>query len=146
MKLNKAGIDLIKSFEGCKLKAYPDPATKSDPWTIGYGHTGPEVVKGLVWTQEEADRALNKDLDKFCKSLTSIIKCKLSENQFSALVSLVYNIGTGNFRKSTLLKLINTNELSKAALEFPKWSKANGKQMAGLLRRRLAEQELFLKN
>lgn len=144
MKLNQRGIDLIKSFEGCRLKAYPDPATGGEPWTIGWGHAGPEVHQGLVWTQQQADECLANDLAKFSSQIKPLIHFNLTDNQFSALISLAYNIGIGNFQHSTLLKLINVGVIAKAKDEFEKWDKAGGKEMPGLLRRRLAERTLFL--
>jgi len=142
--MNQAGIDLIKSFEGLELKAYPDPGTGGDPWTIGYGHTGPEVKPGLVWTQEEADAALVKDLDKFVSGVTALLTSSVTPNQFSALVSFAYNCGLANLKSSTLLKKVNAGDIAGAANEFPRWNKAAGKVLAGLTRRREAEKALFL--
>lgn len=144
MKLNAAGIDLIKQFEGCVLEAYPDPATNGDPWTIGYGATGKGIKAGVEWTQAQADKRLLSDLNEAAKQLDKVLTVALTDNQFSALVSLVYNIGIGNFEKSTMLKLLNAGRGTNAAsMEFPKWDKAAGKEMPGLLKRRLAEQKLF---
>lgn len=143
MKLNQAGIDLIKQFEKCSLKAYPDPATGGHPWTIGWGHTGSDVQPGAVWTQELCDATLLSDTNSTCSQLAPHIKTQLNDNQFSAVVSLAFNAGAGNIIKSTLLKLINADKLVEAANEFPKWDKAAGKVMQGLLTRRLAEQKLF---
>jgi lysozyme len=143
MRLNQRGIDLIKSFEGCRLKAYPDPATGSDPWTIGWGHTGPEVHPGLTWTQKQADDCLTNDLEHFSQGVKALINIDLTDNEFSAIVSLAYNIGIGNLKHSTLLKLVNAGAMSQAAKEFYKWDMANGKVMAGLVRRRISERALF---
>ena len=143
MKLNKAGIDLIKKFEGCKLTAYPDPATGGDPWTIGWGSTK-GVKKGDVWTQKQADDALATECEEWCKGILKLVKAQLNDNQFSALVSFVHNVGLGNFGKSTMLKLINQNKLKEASEEFVKWNKAAGKVMAGLTKRRQAEKDLFI--
>lgn len=143
MKLNQAGIDLIKHFEGCYLKAYPDPATNAEPITIGYGHTG-GVKLGEVYTPSQAEQVLIDDLSKVCVEVKNLLKVELTDNQFSALIALVFNIGGTNFRKSTLLKLVNLKD-PKAAGEFEKWNKAAGKVMAGLTRRRLAERDLFCK-
>ena len=143
MKLNKAGIDLIKKFEGCKLTAYPDPATGGDPWTIGWGSTK-GVKKGDIWTQKQADDALATECEEWCKGILKLVKAQLNDNQFSALVSFVHNVGLGNFGKSTMLKLINQNKLKEASEEFVKWNKAAGKVMAGLTKRRQAEKDLFI--
>lgn len=142
--LNQLGIDLIKSFEGCKLKAYPDPATGGKPWTIGYGHTGSEVSQGLIWTQGQADNQLESDLHAICDRIHPFITVDLNDNQFSSLVSLAYNIGVGHFKSSTLLKLLNATHLDEASNEFSKWGNAGGHPMTGLMTRRLAEQKLFL--
>lgn len=143
MKLNEAGISLIKTFEQCRLRAYPDPATGNDPWTIGWGATGPDVKPGVIWTQDQADKRLATDLELVCNKIMPMIKTPLTDNQFSALVSFAYNLGEGHLHSSALLKLINSGDVTKAANEFPKWDKAAGKEMPGLLRRRLAEQRLF---
>lgn len=150
MKLTQEGIDLIKSFEACRLKAYPDPATKGEPYTIGYGHTGREVVPNLVWTQGEADLTLQDDLHEVGYHLQRLIKITLTDNEFSAIICLVFNIGIGNFAKSTLLKLVNQglstdSEIEAVCNEFLKWNKAGGNVMAGLTRRRMAEAALFVK-
>lgn len=143
MKTNQAGVDLMHTFEGFKLKAYPDPGTGGKPWTIGYGHTGPEVVPGLVWTKAQCEAAFRKDLEKFEKGVANMVTSPLTSNQFSALVCLAYNIGIGNLSKSTLLKKVNLGDYAGASKEFMKWNKAAGKVMAGLTRRRTAERALF---
>ena len=135
--------DLIEHFEGCELKAYPDPATGGDPWTIGYGHTGPEVHPGMVITQAEADDLLRQDAEKVAKQVAPMVHVPLSQQEFDALVCFVFNVGIGNFAKSTLLKKLNAGDYDGAANELPKWNKAAGKVMAGLTRRREAERELF---
>lgn len=144
MKCNDKGLALIKSFESCKLKAYPDPATGGDPWTCGWGSTGSDIKKGVVWTQEQADSRFLSDVSKFESKLKSLLKIDINDNQFSALISLMYNIGSGNLGKSTLLRLVNKRDFSGAAAQFVRWNKAGGKEMAGLTRRRNAEKDLFL--
>lgn len=144
MRVNEECIALIKKFEGCRLKAYPDPATGAEPWTIGWGSTGPDIGPDTVWTQEKADYRLLKEIEKIASVVSSIIQTPCTENQFGALVSFAYNCGLGNLRKSTLLKLVNAGKFEAAAEEFIKWNKANGKVMEGLTRRRWAEKELFL--
>lgn len=149
MKLTKAGLELIKNFESCKLKAYPDPGTGASPFTIGYGHTGPEVVPNLKWTQEEADQTLEDDLAAVGAHIQRLVRIALTDNEFSALVSLAYNIGVGALAKSTLLKTVNQglssdSEIEAVCNEFLKWNKAGGKVMAGLTKRRMAEAALFV--
>jgi len=144
MKISTNGLRLKKYFESCKLQAYPDPGSKDGhPWTIGWGHTGKEVVKGLVWTQEQADAALVKDADKFSAAVVSLVRIPINQNQFDALVCLAYNIGTAALSSSTLLKMLNSGNYDGAAAQFLRWNKNDGKVMLGLARRRLAEKYLF---
>lgn len=138
-------IDLIKRFEGCKLEAYQDQA---DIWTVGYGTTGPGIVEGLTISQSTAEGMLLGHVKEVGLSLTDLIKVSLGQNMFDACVSLAYNIGMGNFRKSTLLQLINANDRQQAADEFLKWDHARIRGVEtidqGLLSRRAAERALFL--
>lgn len=143
MKITAAGIKLIKDHEGCKLQAYPDPASGGDPWTIGFGSTGSYVKKGTVWTMEQATDMLTKDLIELAAKLTKVLPVATTDNQFNAILSLVYNIGIGNFIGHDLLKFMQAGDLEAAANEFPKWDKAAGKVMPGLVARRQAEKELF---
>ena len=137
-------FDLIKKFEGCRLKAYPDPATGGDPWTIGVGHTGPEVHPGMTISEGIADAYLVKDVQDAVEAVNNLVRVNMTQGQFDALVSFVFNCGAGNFAKSTLLKKMNAGDVVGASLEILKWSRAAGKEMPGLLRRRAAEQSLFL--
>ena len=136
MKINEEGLALIKSFEGCKLVAYKCPA---GVWTIGYGHTA-GVYEGQVITQAQADNMLKSDMKKYEKYVTDNVKMQLNENQFSALVSFCYNCGVGNLR--TLIKGRTAQQIAEAMLLY---NKGGGKVLAGLVRRRKAERELFLK-
>lgn len=144
MKISAAGIDLICHYEGVRLHAYPDPATGGDPWTIGYGSTR-NVHKGLTITLDQARDRLKEDLEDAEKAVTRLVTAPLDQSQFDALVSLVFNIGEGNFSRSTLLKKLNAHDYLGASAEFLKWSKANGKVMLGLTRRRAAERDHFLR-
>src|SRR5882672_11004647 len=139
MKINSAGIKLLKQLEGCKLEAYPDPATGKDPWTIGYGATGDSIVQGTIWTQPEADDRLARDLNRVATEVTLYLKTQISSNQFTALVIFTYNVGLKNLISSTLLKKVNQNDFQSAANEFDKWNHANGKILPGLILRRQAE-------
>lgn len=144
MKVSKNGIAVMHYFESCKLSAYPDPGSKDgNPWTIGWGHTGPEVVKGLRWTQEQADAAFVKDLAKFETAVNEAVKVPINQGQFDALVSFTYNLGGANLRSSTLLRKLNVMDYDGAEAEFARWVKNDGKTMRGLVRRRAAEQALF---
>ena len=134
MKTNSKGIELIKSFEGCSLVAYKCPA---NVWTIGYGHTH-GVTEGMSISQKQADELLKEDLAKYEKYVEDT-KLVLNENQFSALVSFVYNCGNGNLKK-----LIANRTLPEIAEAMLLYKKANGVVLNGLVRRRKAERELFL--
>ena len=142
MKTNQAGINLIKSFEGCKLKSYQDVV---GVWTIGYGSTGPDIRGPMSWTQEQADARLAHDLVKFETGVSNCVKVELTNNQFAALVCFAYNVGLGNLQSSTLLKKVNLDDTQAAAAEFLRWNKAGGNVIAGLTRRRQAESDLFSK-
>jgi lysozyme len=140
--LSDRGLDLIKSFEGLSLKAYPDPGTGGEPWTIGYGHTG-DVQQGDTCTEPEATEFLRGDCGKAERCIDDNVTAELTQNQYDALGSFIYNCGCGNFKSSTLLKLVNASDMDGAAQQFIKWNKAAGRVMAGLTRRRAAEAELF---
>ncbi|AOP98032.1 lysozyme [Enterobacter roggenkampii] len=152
MKISQNGIYVIHYFESCKLQSYPDPGSlDGNPWTIGWGHTGPEVIPGLVWTQEQADKAFLNDLNKFEQGVNSLVTVPLTQGQFDALVSFSYNVGLDidsdnvaeGLGDSTLLRKINLLDYKGASMEFHKWNKNNGKVMLGLTRRRVAEEALF---
>ena len=143
MKLSQRGIDLIKQFEGYSSKAYPDPATGGAPWTIGYGTTK-GVKPGMIITAEQAEKMLRDDVAKFESGVSALLKVPTTQGQFDAMVSLAYNIGLGNFGKSTLLRKHNEKCYSCAAGQFPAWNRANGKVMNGLTRRRNAERALYM--
>ncbi|AXE34815.1 lysozyme [Chromobacterium phragmitis] len=140
MHINAAGLNLIKQFEGLRLIAYQDAV---GIWTIGYGHTGPDVAPGKTITQLQADQLLQNDLARFESGVSNLVKVPLNANQFSALVSFSYNLGLGNLQNSTLLRLLNQRDYAGAAGQFPRWDKAGGRVLPGLSRRRLAEQALF---
>ncbi|WP_158922079.1 lysozyme [Acidisphaera sp. S103] len=143
--INAAGLKLIKSFEGCKLTAYQDVA---GIWTIGYGHTR-SVSVGMVFTQDQADQALASDLlsteAAVARALASV---DTNDNHFAAMVSLTYNIGSGNFASSSVLKHHRTGRAQDAADAFLMWNKAtiNGvlQVVNGLTNRRTAERTLYL--
>ena len=147
---NKACIDLIKHFEGFSAKPYPDPGTGAKPYTIGYGTTvypdGKSVtLKDPDITEKQGEAYLLYEVNEKAKAVESLIKVKINDNQFDALVSFAYNVGTGALGKSTLLKLINSKaDNLEIADEFLRWNKAGGKEMAGLTKRRQAERSLFL--
>ena len=135
------GIGLIKQFEGLRLTAYQDMV---GVWTIGYGHTGPDVKPGLTITQQQAEQLLINDLVQFERRVNDLVTVQINQNQFDALVSFAYNLGVGALQKSTLLRLLNAGSYKPAADEFPRWNRAGGNVVAGLTRRRYAERQIFL--
>lgn len=142
MKCNSLGEKLIQSFEGCKLKAYQD---QRRIWTIGWGHTGPDVHESLEITLLEAEHLFQMDLEKFEQGVARLVKVPLNSNEFSALVSFSYNAGIGSLAHSKLLYFLNANKREDAANELLRWDECDGKIDPGLKRRRLAERELFVK-
>jgi lysozyme len=133
--------DLIKSFESCSLTAYWDAIGKV--WTIGWGHTGKDVYEGLVWTQEQADEALDHDIAA-AQALLALYSVGLTDPLLEAITDFVFNIGIGNYRTSTLCKYVNARNLSAVSTELLKWDHSNGVVVPGLLRRREAEAALLV--
>jgi lysozyme len=147
MKMTKAGLDLIKQWEGFRAKAYRCPA---GVWTIGFGHTSmagkPDVKQGMVISKAEGERVLLNDLKVYEAGVRSAIKVNLTPNQYSACVSLCYNIGVGAFRRSSVARFCNRGQWKNAADAFALWNKAGGRVLPGLVRRRAAEAALFAKS
>jgi lysozyme len=145
--VNKAGIDLIKSFEGLFLKPYLDPIKIP---TIGYGTirypNGNAVsMKDPAITEKQATEYLMHEVNEKAEAVTRLVKVKLNDNEFAALVCFAYNVGVGALKDSTLLKLLNANaDRVAVADQLLRWNKAGGKELAGLTRRRQAERSLFL--
>ena len=137
MRINDAGLKLIKSFEGCRLTAYKAVPTEKF-YTIGWGHYGADVSKDEKWTQAQADEQLKKDLVKYENYVNKYVKVNLNVNQFSALVSFCYNCGPGNLKK-----LVEGKNAYQIASTLPKYNKSGGKILVGLTRRRNAEVKLF---
>ena len=142
MEYSKQGLDLTKAFESCRLTAYRDI---KGVLTIGYGHTN-GVKLGDTCTPEQADEWLAGDLLTAEGAVNRLVKCALRQCQFDALVSLCFNIGQGNFAESTVLKRLNvgTPDYSGAATAFLMWVRTNGDVNPGLVKRREAEEQLFL--
>ncbi len=145
MEVNKAGRDLIKQFEGCKLKAYKCPAGL---WTISWGLTfypdETKVKEGDVITQQQAEDYFNAIVDDFAKGVDVLVKSNVTANNFSAIVSFAFNVGMGNFKRSTLLRKVNANPKDPSIrAEFMKWTRANNVVLKGLVRRREAEAKLY---
>ncbi|MDH1725063.1 lysozyme [Acinetobacter johnsonii] len=145
MHISPSGIDLICNFEGLRLKAYDDGV---GVWTIGFGTTkypnGIRVKKGDACTLDQAKAYMQNDLKSFEQTVNNTVKVPLNQNQFDALVSLAYNIGTNAFSKSTLVKKLNANDIRGAADQFDVWVNAGGKRMQGLVNRRAREKALFI--
>ncbi|NGP43187.1 lysozyme [Acinetobacter sp. GC2] len=146
MHVSPSGVDLICNFEGLRLKAYDDGV---GVWTIGYGTTkypnGIRVKKGDTCTLDQAKAYMQNDLKSFEQTVNNTVKVPLNQNQFDALVSLAYNIGSTAFKNSTLVKRLNEGNYKAAANQFNVWVNAGGKRMQGLVNRRAAESTLFLK-
>jgi lysozyme len=136
-------VKLVKEFEGLELTAYPDPGTGAEPYTIGYGATGPGIKKGVVWTQAMADARLAQDLKRFADGVAAVVKVATNQNQMGAMISLAYNIGLGAFSGSTLLRKLNAGDYKGAQEQFSRWNRAGGRVMRGLTRRRNAEAAVF---
>ncbi|MFC0588430.1 lysozyme [Novosphingobium aquiterrae] len=147
--IGPAGLALIKTFEGCakrrqdgRFEAYPDPGTGGDPWTIGWGATGKDIVPGLIWTEEQCDARLARDIVRFSAEVARALSgAATSQAQFDALVSFHYN--TGAIARATLTRLHRGGDHAGAAAEFGKWVHAGGKRLNGLVRRRAAEAALY---
>lgn len=147
MKLNNAGKELIKTFEGCKLEAYNCSAGVT---TIGFGNTryedGTPVKMGDKITKERAESLFELIADSFASKVKPLVTANVNSNQFDALVSFAYNCGIANLKSSTLLRKVNANPNDPTIrAEFEKWNKAGGKVLAGLTRRRKAEADLYFK-
>lgn len=140
MNISNNGLELIKKFEGLRTNAYLCPA---GILTIGYGHTS-GVSPGDKITGQQADEYLREDVLVAEITVNTNVTVDMSQGQFDALVSFVFNLGAGNFVKSTLLTKLNDGDYAGAADEFPRWVNAGGKPLAGLVKRRAAERSLFL--
>ena len=139
MRTSEAGIDLIKSFEGCRTVAYQDVV---GVWTIGYGHTI-DVKEGMRITQHQCDVMLEVDIETYENYVNEQVDVSLTQNQFDALVSWVYNLGPTNLRNSTMLKVLNAGKYEEVPYQMKRWNRAGGKVLKGLVVRREAEAELF---
>ncbi|MBV9842766.1 MAG: glycoside hydrolase family protein [Sphingomonadaceae bacterium] len=144
LKPSEACFKTIMAAEGCRLEAYPDPATGGDPWTIGWGTIGEGIARGVSWTQQQCDERLASDVTDFAAGVAHLLDgCSTSQAQFDALTSFSYNLGLSALGDSTLLRLHRAGDFDAAAGEFGKWIHANGKVMAGLVKRRAAEAALY---
>lgn len=139
--INKEGLELIKSFEGLRLKSY---RCSANVLTIGWGSTGPHVKEDMTITQDQAEELLRSDLRRFEDFVAN--RCSpATDNQFAALVSFAFNVGEGALGTSTLRRLHMEGNYEAAAEQFKRWNKAGGKVLNGLVRRRAAEEALYRK-
>lgn len=142
-KISDKGLELIKRFEGLRTAAYRDPV---GIWTIGWGHTGPDVFEGLVITQAEAEALLRADVQRFERGVENLLATDATQAQFDSMVSLAFNIGINAFRNSTLLQKFNEGDHRGVVGEFGRWVFADGKPLEGLVRRRAAEAVRYLES
>lgn len=140
MQISQRGLDLVKRFEGLELDAYQDAV---GVWTIGYGHIV-DVSSGERVTPEEAEQLLLNDMKRYEEALNKYVTVPLTQNQFDALCSFAFNLGTAALHQSTLLAKLNAGDYQGAADEFLRWVYAGGRKLSGLERRRKAERDLFL--
>lgn len=133
-------LEKLKQWEGLRLEAYQD---SGGVWTIGYGHTGPDVRKGLRITEAQAGELLRADLARFEHAVNEAVAVPLTDNQFGTLVSFAFNVGEAAFRRSTLLKRVNARQYNDVPAQLARWVHAGGKRMQGLVNRRAAEAGLW---
>lgn len=154
MKTSREGIALLHHYEDCRLVSYPDPKTGSDPWTIGWGATGPGIGPGLIWSQQQADDRFERDVAEREEIVRGAVRVDLQQGMFDAMVSIVFNVGAGastkdgivrlkNGKPSTLLRLLNSGDYWGAREQFARWISPGSNVELGLKRRRRAEQGLW---
>jgi lysozyme len=139
MQISEEGKNLIKKFEGCELEAYKCAA---GVWTIGYGHIK-TAVEGMKIDQATANELFDEEMGEYETYVNTAVTVPLSQNQFDALVSWVFNLGNGNLNASTMLKVINSGDHAGVPAQIKRWNKAGGKVLEGLIRRREAEALLY---
>jgi lysozyme len=137
MKMSQEGLDILREREGARNEAYQDV---KGIWTIGVGHTGPEVVEGLTWTDDEIDSQLALDVEKAEDCINQNVRVLLTQNQVDALCSFIFNVGTHAFEESTMLRLINQCDFDGATAQFDRWNIPSA-----IIGRRMAEKAQFSK-
>ncbi len=147
-RINDAALALIARFEGCRLEAYRDAV---GVWTIGYGHTSmagpPQVHAGMRITRREAEEILRRDVERFARDVRRVLGSAgdgLTSNQFGALVSFAYNVGIGNLKRSSVLRAVREGRHEDVPRLLLQWTKAGGRRLRGLVRRRQAEGRLWM--
>jgi lysozyme len=138
-RTNEGGINLIKEYEGLRLATY---LCAGGVLTIGYGHTR-NARPGLKITKEQAESLLQEDLRSVERAVEKLVRVPLNDNQFASLVAFAFNVGVGNFERSTLLRLLNRGWYEQVPAQLMRWTKANGEMLGGLQRRRAAEARLW---
>lgn len=141
MKCNEKGLALIRDSEGLRLTSYKCPA---GVWTIGHGHTGPDVGPGNKISEETAERLLLKDVAIAEQGVRNLVRVPLNENQFSALVSFIFNLGETKIRNTTTILVLNKGDYQDFAKRLLLWTKSRGIELSGLVSRRQKEKALFL--
>jgi len=139
MKISEDGLELIKKFEGCETTAYQDSV---GVWTIGFGHTK-GVEEGQTCSIEDAESMLADEMDEYEGYINNMVKVELQQHEFDALVAWVYNLGPTNLGESTMLKVLNGGQFDRVPDEMNRWTRAGGKILEGLVRRRQAESLMF---
>ena len=139
MKISEDGLELIKKFEGCETTAYQDSV---GVWTIGFGHTK-GVEEGQTCSIEDAESMLAEEMDEYEGYINNMVKVELQQHEFDALVAWVYNLGPTNLGESTMLKVLNGGQFDRVPDEMNRWTRAGGKILEGLVRRRQAESLMF---
>lgn len=139
-RTSQKGVDLIRHFEGLRLSAYK---CNAGVWTVGFGHTGPDVSPSLRITEQQAEQLLEQDLDVFERAVSLLIQVPLAQHEFDALVAFTFNLGARALDTSTLRRKLNAGDRLGAADQFLRWNKAGDRELPGLTRRRTAERALF---
>jgi len=139
MEYSQSGLHLTEQFEGCRLNAYQD---QDGRWTIGYGHAN-GVTPGMVCTLDQAEAWLSQDIAWAVATVNQHVHVEISQGIFDSLVDFTFNLGSSSFEHSTLLQLVNNDDLTDAINQFERWDKVGGVEVAGLLRRRIAEEQEF---
>lgn len=145
LRTSDAGLAIVKVSEGLEIEAYPDPGNRvtGEPWTIGYGHTR-GVRRGDTCTEAQATEWLRADLHDAEAAVRHLVDVPLTQGQFDALASFVFNVGATAFHNSTLLRLLNAGDVAGAADQFKRWNRGADGPLPGLVARRAAERDLFV--
>lgn len=143
MSWQDVAYPLIKGEEGCSLVAYHGACDRPGVWTIGWGETGPGIVEGTSWTQEQCDAAFEQRMTGYGSGVDTLVKVPIDDNQKAALVSFAENLGLASLQHSTLLTMLNDSNYSGASAQFPYWNHSDGQVVPGLTGRRAAERILF---